>query len=1791
LSNNNISRVAYDAFSGLKSLTSLVLYGNKIKDLPASVFKGLTSLQLLLLNANEISCVRRDAFKDLHNLSLLSLYDNNIQSLANGTFDSLRSIQTLHLARNPFICDCNLRWLGDYLHQNPIETSGAKCDAPKRMQRRRIEALKDEKFKCTDDYSKIKYSGECRMDQECPAACHCDRTTVDCSGRGLKEIPRDIPLYTTELLLNDNELNRIKSDGLFGRLPNLAKLDLRRNQISGIEPNAFEGATRIQELFLSENKIAEVHNKMFLGLHQLKTLSLYDNIITCVMPGSFDYLTSLTQLNLASNPFRCNCHLAWFSDWLRKKQLNGPPARCTSPSKVRDVPIKDLPHFDFKCTSDMDQGCLGEGYCPPSCTCTGTVVRCSRNKLKEIPKSIPAETTELYLESNEISMIHSNRISHLKALTRLDLSNNQIGILSNHTFANLSKLSTLIISYNNLQCVQKYALAGLTNLKVLSLHGNKISMIPEGTFNDLQSITHIALGSNPLYCDCSLRWLSEWVKRDYVEPGIARCAEPEPMKDKLILSTPAAQFVCSGKVSNEILSKCDACYTFPCKNEATCSALPERQYECKCKPGYHGTHCEFMIDACYGNPCRNNGTCTVLEEGRFSCHCLQGYTGSRCEVNIDDCVGHKCQNNGTCVDGVNSYSCSCAASFTGEYCESKIEFCGKDFNPCQNGAKCVDHTTHYSCDCLPGYRGLNCTDNIDDCVNHMCQNGGTCVDGINDYTCKCPHEFTGKFCEGAPMVAMMYPQTSPCQQHECKFGVCFQPNPSSADYICKCAPGYSGKRCEYLTSLTFLHNNSFVELEPLRTKPEANVTIVFSSTQQNGVLMYDGHNEHLAVELFNGRIRVSYDVGNDPVSTMYSFEMVADGKYHLVELLAIKKNFTLRVDRGLARSIINEGSKDYLKLSSPMYLGGLPAEPGQQAYKQWHLRNLTSFKGCMKEVWINHKQVDFLNAARQQKITPGCALLEPDSEGEMDDEFMQETPVILKEVNPCENHQCKRGGKCVPNGKGGYTCKCKKGTKGKYCDQGEGSVSLVIDEDPFKTSSSAASTCRKEQVREYYTENDCRSRQPLKYAKCVGGCGNQCCAAKVVRRRKVRMVCSNNTKYVKQLDIVRNSSDKWINFEVDYDDDEMMQNDAPAAAPLAVVPVEPSAAETLAGGTAAAAGTAVGDDFHRVMHQLEELKEKPLFSEDELEEATEEDDLFDDEDYDLEEVIRRHKQRLEESRRKAGFVDDDDDDYYDDYSAEDDEEEQQPEKTGETAARRWCSRWVHAERSVMQDYLSNIKSKSAPHRFKSKFDDFTDGDDADTLSGISSSRKLRKNDSIKIISTPNGKVGIVYKVEPKATEDDASRKGAFEAGSAGAGPSGTGGEQRQNKITPVITADGKVALLYRGASDNGDTFRNKYEPITAKDILQLIDNNNNNNSNGGAAPAAGNSSPASGAFIPSNTNSSIKNITNNNIYNSHNNYGNSYDSFNRNVNNVIVDSHPPETGDDSRENSAASGGASRFDPAPTAAAYPWVTTTTPMPRKSAGHVHHVAPAGISSTVGPHHVPAGRMEGTLMPTTPGAYQPYERQENSLLINRPLSEVLGIRKNQYMETNTIKIPNSETSTNKMRIGTNNNLLSSLLHNLQQGLANGTSATHSDHQHHGRPSTDDDQHRRAGYSVNGFSRSRFYINRRTTPALPPRIIKEESEEDTFIGDGDDNSLPEVINLAIIPAFEHEIDEKYIRPHHGDLHRRHRHQYNVAPGQPAVHCAMQALVACAVLATFFGIVGTYFKSRVVDHIRVLYW
>lgn len=63
-------------------------------------------------------------------------------------FVCLLFIYFRHLGRNPFSCDCNLRWLSDYIHKNPIETSAARCESPKKLQKRRIDGLSNDKFKC-----------------------------------------------------------------------------------------------------------------------------------------------------------------------------------------------------------------------------------------------------------------------------------------------------------------------------------------------------------------------------------------------------------------------------------------------------------------------------------------------------------------------------------------------------------------------------------------------------------------------------------------------------------------------------------------------------------------------------------------------------------------------------------------------------------------------------------------------------------------------------------------------------------------------------------------------------------------------------------------------------------------------------------------------------------------------------------------------------------------------------------------------------------------------------------------------------------------------------------------------------------------------------------------------------------------------------------------------------------------------------------------------------------------------------------------------------------------------------------------------------------------------------------------------------------------------------------------------------------------------------------------------------------------------------------------------------------
>ncbi|XP_066950508.1 protein slit-like isoform X2 [Macrobrachium rosenbergii] len=1120
LSNNEITEIADDAFHGLNSLNSLVLYGNKITTISSRVFSGLTNLQLLLLNANHIECIHREAFKDLRKLSLLSLYDNQIMSMGNGTFFPLTNIQTMHLGANPFICDCNLGWLSAYLADNPIETSGARCQEPTKLSRKPFGRLRSENFKCTEEL-RSKYNGRCDEADLCPASCRCDGTRLDCSGRDLTEIPTNLPTASTTLDLSYNQLFSLEGSTLFMRLKDLTHLDLSHNRLTGLTADFFRGARSLANLDLSGNHIS------------------------CLSSKIIEHLPRLTDLDISSNPLNCDCRSSWLSRWVAEKDAAAVPT-CHLPEVLRDVPItKVQPHL-LTCQDsgreDDEEECAGSVYCPPECDCRNTVVRCSRAHLTQIPRGIPPDTSELYLDVNEIKSIDPERLKHLKVLKRLDLSNNQITILSNKTFSELTQLSTLIVSYNKLGCMERDSLIGLKSLRILSLHGNDVSFIPEGTFRDLEAITHIALGANPLYCDCSLGWLSKWVKGDFVEPGIARCAEPRPMRDKLILTTPPEMFQCTERVPDEVLAKCDLCYTRPCQNGGTCRSGPGQEYECLCPPGFHGLECQYKIDACYGNPCDNGGTCKVFETGRYACHCPNGFEGGRCEINIDDCSSNKCENGAACVDGISSYSCTCLPGYTGEYCEKKIAFCSKEFNPCKNGASCIDHGTGYECQCSVGWSGSNCTENLDDCLNNMCQNGGQCVDGIGDYECKCSGDWSGRYCELGPSVLL---QTEPCLQHDCRHGVCVVPR-GEMEYVCKCSPGYSGKYCQHMTAVNFIDSGSFVQLITPPLKPSINITISFTTKSANGVLVYHGKDrQHLAVEVFKGRLRISYDVGNHPASTMFSYELVSDESEHTVELLSERQNFTLRVDGGVARSMINAGDQEYLESDTPLFLGGVPPEIAKHAQAQWHLRNSSSFRGCMSQVQINGRVQDLADSEKQNKVLPGCGDAEQKDQGAPRPSHSVAQPPatvmkpqITKEQDACDAHKCENG-TCRSRRRGGYRCKCNKGWTGRFCNQDQavctshecvngtcrprrhGGYRCKCQSGWTGKLCNQAPSCRKEPAKAYVYDYGCRSRRPVRQYTCSGSCGKDCCQPKRYRKKRVAMICNDGTKYIKDVDIIR----------------------------------------------------------------------------------------------------------------------------------------------------------------------------------------------------------------------------------------------------------------------------------------------------------------------------------------------------------------------------------------------------------------------------------------------------------------------------------------------------------------------------------------------------------------------------------------------------------------------------------------------------------------------------------------------
>lgn len=127
MSYNKVRKLQKDTFYGLRSLTRLHMDHNNIEFINPEVFYGLTSLRLVHLEGNQLTKLHPDTFVSLRYLQIfktsfikyLYLSDNFLSSIPQEMVTYMSDLESLYLHGNPWICDCQLKWLADWLREKP----------------------------------------------------------------------------------------------------------------------------------------------------------------------------------------------------------------------------------------------------------------------------------------------------------------------------------------------------------------------------------------------------------------------------------------------------------------------------------------------------------------------------------------------------------------------------------------------------------------------------------------------------------------------------------------------------------------------------------------------------------------------------------------------------------------------------------------------------------------------------------------------------------------------------------------------------------------------------------------------------------------------------------------------------------------------------------------------------------------------------------------------------------------------------------------------------------------------------------------------------------------------------------------------------------------------------------------------------------------------------------------------------------------------------------------------------------------------------------------------------------------------------------------------------------------------------------------------------------------------------------------------------------------------------------------------------------------------------------------
>lgn len=140
------------------NLHYLELSDNALTSIPNNSFSGFPQILKIMLAHNKITRLDVNAFKGCTRLGTLGLAENTITTLPRGVFDDLsRDRLTIELWRNRFYCDCKIKWFKEWIEQleadDPQTDVRFSCMKPWRIHAQTSDTLHPDDFVCQPEHS------------------------------------------------------------------------------------------------------------------------------------------------------------------------------------------------------------------------------------------------------------------------------------------------------------------------------------------------------------------------------------------------------------------------------------------------------------------------------------------------------------------------------------------------------------------------------------------------------------------------------------------------------------------------------------------------------------------------------------------------------------------------------------------------------------------------------------------------------------------------------------------------------------------------------------------------------------------------------------------------------------------------------------------------------------------------------------------------------------------------------------------------------------------------------------------------------------------------------------------------------------------------------------------------------------------------------------------------------------------------------------------------------------------------------------------------------------------------------------------------------------------------------------------------------------------------------------------------------------------------------------------------------------------------------------------------------